>query len=249
MTLECHRDISRLDPNSLFNHYYIMTDLNNSLNAQPTPLTSPAPATSRPPSMKRVMWAGAVVLVLVVAALIGWWNLPPELHGIQLQSPRVADDFTLETSTGEPMSLSDFRGKYVVLFFGYTYCPDVCPTTLNDLQQMVKELGEKRAENVQIIMVSVDPERDTPEQLAQYLAFFNPNFIGMTGTVEDIQPVASQFGIYFERHEGSADTGYLVDHTAAVTVIDPEGYVRMIFTNGVKGADMASDIAYLMRRG
>lgn len=225
-----------------------MTELNNSLDipTAKTPATPPAP---RPKMGQRLLWAGGFLLILIIAAAIGWWNLPPELHGIQLQSPRVADDFTLTASTGEEMSLSDFRGKYVAVFFGYTYCPDVCPTTLNDLQQMLKELGDPKADDVQVIMVSIDPERDTPDQLETYLGYFNPSFIGMTGTVEEIQPVASQFGIFFEKQPGSTNTSYLVDHTSAVTVIDPEGHVRMIFTYGVKGADMASDIAYLMRRG
>lgn len=226
-----------------------MSELNNTLDTNPVEITPARPVSPRPNSTRLILWAGAFLLILIIAAVIGWFNLPPQLHGIQLQSPRVAEDFTLPTSTGETMSLSDFRGKYVVLFFGYTYCPDVCPMTLNDLQQMVKELGPQRAEKVQVIMVSVDPERDTPEQLATYLGAFNPSFIGMTGTVEEIQPVASQFGIFFERSEGSQNTNYLVDHTAAVTVIDPEGYVRMIFTNDVTGAEMASDVAYLMRRG
>jgi protein SCO1/2 len=194
-------------------------------------------------------WTGGLLAILVVAGLIGWWNLPHTFHGIVLESPRVAEDFTLPASTGESMSLSDFRGKYVVLFFGYTYCPDVCPTTLSDLQQMLKGLGEDQASDVQVLMVSVDPERDTPEQLATYLTFFDPNYIGMTGTVADIQPVASQFGIFFERQKGSENTAYLVDHTSAVTVIDPEGRVRIIFPYGVKGSEMAADLAYLMRRG
>ena len=209
----------------------------------------PLAPSSRPNVTRRLVWAGAVFVVLVLVGVIGWWNLPPELHGIQLQSQRVAEDFTLTSSTGEAMSLSDFRGKYTVLFFGYTYCPDACPTTLMDLQQMTKTLGPERAEKLQVVMVSVDPERDTPEQLATYLELFDPTFIGMTGTVEDIQPVASQFGIFFERQTGSENTGYLVDHTSAVTVIDPEGYVRIIFPYGTKGAEMASDLTYLMRRG
>jgi protein SCO1/2 len=230
-----------------------MTELNNSPAAQPVEITAAQPRPSHPAPIRRLVWAGAFLLLVLIAGLIGWWNLPPQLHGIQMQSPRAADDFTLPTSTGEAMSLSDFRGKYVLLFFGYTYCPDVCPTTLNDLQQMVKTLGPERAEEIQVVMVSVDPERDTPDQLATYLNYFDPNFIGMTGTVEDIQPVASQFGIFFERQPGSDNTNYLVDHTSAVTVIDPEGYVRIIFTTGINsdinGADMASDVAYLMRRG
>jgi protein SCO1/2 len=225
-----------------------MTQLNHSsdttsLNVPSTRRVSPTIST------RRIAWAGTVLILLLGALLVGWWNLPPTLHGIVLESPRVAEDFTLPASTGEEMSLSDFRGKYVVVFFGYTYCPDVCPMTLNELQQMVKTLGAKRAEEVQVLMVSVDPERDTPEQLATYLDYFNPSFVGMTGTVADIQPVASQFGIYFERQSASENTGYLVDHTSAITVIDPQGHVRMIFTNGTKGADMAADLAYLIRRG
>ena len=236
-----------------------MTNLNQTLNTPPVEPTTgetpelkaklAPPKASSPTLMPRLLWVGAFLIIVAVAGFVGWWYLPPELHGIALQSPRVAEDFTLPTSTGEAMSLSDFRGKYVVLFFGYTYCPDVCPTTLNNLQQMVKTLGENRAEDVQVVMVSVDPERDTPQQLATYMKYFNPTFIGMTGTVADIQPIATQFGIFFESQKGSENTGYLVDHTSAVTVIDPNGYVRMIFTNDVKGADMASDIAYLMRRG
>lgn len=228
-----------------------MTELNNSAEVStvevPTTQTAPPSAPAFP--LRRVVWGVAFLAAMVIIALVGMQYLSPKLHGILLESPRVADDFTLPTSTGETMSLSDFRGKYVVLFFGYTYCPDVCPITINELQQMVKTLGPKRADDVQVLMISVDPERDTPEQLATYLGYFDPNFIGMTGTVDDIQPIASQFGIYFERQPGSENTGYLVDHTAAVTVIDPEGHVRIIFSYGVKGADMASDLSYLMRRG
>jgi protein SCO1/2 len=226
-----------------------MTELNNLLEAPPPQIPPVKPAPQRLPATRNLLWATIFLLILIVGGFAVWWYYPPQLHGIQLQSPRVADDFTLPTSTGETMSLSDFRGKYVVLFFGYTYCPDVCPTTLNDIQQMLKALGTDRADDVQVVMVSVDPERDTPEQLAEYLGYFDSTFIGMTGTVEEIQPVASQFGIFFERAVGSDNTNYLVDHTAAVTLIDPEGHVRMIFTYGVTGADMASDIAYLMRRG
>ena len=95
----------------------------------------------------------------------------------------------------------------------------------------------------------MDPERDTPDRLATYTGYFDPTFIGMTGTVTEVQTVATQFGIFFERQPGSENTNYLVDHTSAVTVIDPEGYVRIIFPYGVSGADMASDLRYFMRRG
>jgi protein SCO1/2 len=231
----------------------MMTELNNTLNPADSPRPPQTPAQSAPARHSRtrpIIWAGAFLVVLVLAAVAGWWYfVPPTLHGMPLQSPRVADDFTLTSTTGKQMSLSDFRGKYVVLFFGYTYCPDVCPTTLSDIQQMLKELGAKRAEDVQVLMVTVDPERDTAQQLATYLHYFDPSFIGMTGDVADIQPVAKQFGIFFEKEDSTDKANYVVDHTAVVTIIDPKGYVREIFNYGVSGADMASDVAYLMRRG
>jgi len=179
--------------------------------------------------------------------MLVWRFRPPEFHGVLIQSPDEAADFTLMTSTGEPMSLSDFRGKMVMLYFGYTFCPDVCPTTLNDLSNMMEALGPKKAKDVQVIMVTVDPERDTVEQLSSYLAYFDPTFLGMTGSVEDIQDIASHYGIFFERQEGDTQAGYLVDHTAVVTLVDEKGHVRMIFPYGTTGEDMAADLTYMMR--
>jgi len=186
---------------------------------------------------------------LVVLALIGfaiWWVRPPEMHGVVLQSPQRLTDFTLDGSTGEPVSLSDFRGKPVLIYFGYTFCPDVCPTTLNDLTDTMEALG-KKADDVQVIMVSVDPERDTPEQLASYLKYFDPRFIGMTGAKEDIDAAATQFGVFYEAHEGTAATGYLVDHTSTVALVDEDGYLREIFSFDTPGEDIAADVAYWLR--
>lgn len=195
------------------------------------------------------MWiAIGAVLIALLAAVLLWRMRPPELHGVLIQSPDQAADFTLMTSTGEPMSLSDFIGKKeVMLYFGYTFCPDVCPTTLNDLSVMMVELGPKKADKVQVIMISVDPERDTVEQLATYMPYFNPSFLGMTGPVEDIQEIASNYGIFFERQEGDTQAGYLVDHTAAVTLVDRKGHVRMVFPYGTTGQELAADLSYLMR--
>ncbi len=213
------------------------------------PADNGQPAKPAAPLGGRFVWlAGGALLALVLLILGGWWFRVPELHGVLLQSPRQADDFTLTASTGEPMALSDLRGQFVLLYFGYTFCPDVCPTTLNDLKQMAGALGEQKMEKIQVVLVSVDPQRDTPERLALYTASFHPGFLGMTGDLEDVQRVASQFGIFFEAQPGTPDTGYLVDHTSAITVIDPEGYVRMIFPYGTSGEDMAADMNYLMRR-
>ena len=195
-------------------------------------------------------WLRIGLIAVVAATVLGfvlWYWMPREMHGVVLQSPQRAANFALMTSTGETMELADFRDQYVMLYFGYTFCPDVCPTTLNDLQTMAEELGDRKMRKVQVILVSVDPERDTPEQLASYLSYFNPSFLGMTGSLEDIRAVASQFGIFFERSEGNTAAGYLVDHTSAITVIDPDGYVRMVFPYGVSGEDMAADMTYLLR--
>lgn len=208
------------------------------------------PAQSATPGADKRIWRYAAlgVLLLLLLVLAAWWFRPAPLNGILIQSPQVADDFALMSSTGETMSLSDFRGQYVLLYFGYTFCPDVCPTTLNDLVDMADTLGERNMEGVQVILVSVDPERDTPEQLASYLRYFRPDFLGMTGSLAEIDAVASQFGVFFQRHEGSAATGYLVDHTSTITLVDPNGYVRMVFPYDTSGEEIAADLRYLMQR-
>lgn len=202
----------------------------------------------KPSNTKKILIYGlGTVAVLVIIGFALWWIRPPEMHGVVLQSPQRLTDFTLDTSTGEPMSLSDFRGKPVLIYFGYTFCPDVCPTTLNDLTDMMEALG-KKADDIQVIMVSVDPERDTAEQLETYLKYFDPRFIGMTGAKEDIDAAATQFGVYYEAHEGTAATGYLVDHTSTVAMVDEDGYLREIFSFDTPGEDVAADVAYWLRR-
>lgn len=171
---------------------------------------------------------------------------PYQYHGMYLESANPAADFTLTGAGGQRVSLSDFRGKVVALYFGYTFCPDVCPTTMTEVAKAIKALG-KQAEDVQVIMISVDPERDTPDRLAEYVAYFDPRFIGLTGTPEEIADVATLYGIFYEKHEGTAATGYLVDHTATVTVVDREGRVRLVWPFGTTGEDMASDLKQLLR--
>jgi protein SCO1/2 len=191
--------------------------------------------------------AGGLALIALLLFILLRMR-PPEMHGVVLQSPQRATDFTLTASTGEPISLSDLRGKHVLIYFGYTFCPDVCPTTLADLRMMAQELGEERMEDVQVVMVSVDPERDTPDRLADYMGFFDPTFLGMTGPLEEIIAASTQFGVYFEQNRVEGASEYLVDHTSTVTLIDPDGYIRMVFPYGTAGEDMAADVQYWMRR-
>jgi protein SCO1/2 len=169
-------------------------------------------------------------------------------HGIASASSTRAADFALTGPAGKRVRLSDFQGKTVLLYFGYTSCPGICPTTLADVSQALKTLGPARAANVQFIMVTVDPERDTPDKLATYLTYFNRSFLGVTGTAEEIATVAARYGIYYRRSEGTPETGYLIDHTSMVIAIDGKGYVRVLFPHGTPVPDMAGDLAYLVPR-
>jgi protein SCO1/2 len=188
-------------------------------------------------------------LVLLIAATVSWvlpWLQPYTYHGTVLQASAVAQDFTLDTSAGKPMSLSDFRGKYLLIYFGYTFCPDVCPLTLSDLKTAVATLGAD-AERVQVLFISVDPARDTVAQLASYLPHFNPTFLGMTGDSETILQAATQFGIFYDSQQSTSTAYYTVDHTSTVVVVDPEGYVRLVFPYSITGAEMAADLRHLMQ--
>ena len=171
---------------------------------------------------------------------------PYEFHGTILQSPDPAYNFQLTDDIGQRVQLSDFQGKLVVLYFGYTYCPDVCPATLTEMDKGVKILGTK-AEEIQVIMISVDPERDSPAALAEYMKHFNPTFIGLTGTPEQIALVATPFGIYYEKDTSGGEEGYLVNHTASLLVIDREGHLKLIFPFGTPAADIAADLEQLLK--
>lgn len=186
----------------------------------------------------------SLLFIVLLALLTGCQ--PYQYHGLLLDSPVPASDVTLTSHTGEAVSLSDFRGGLTALYFGYTFCPDVCPTTLSTLNQALELMGDK-ANEVQVVLVSVDPERDTPEALASYLSNFNPAFVGLTGTPEQIASAATPFGIFFEKHEGSAATGYLVDHTASVMVLDREGRLRLVLPFGTPAEEIAADLKQLLK--
>src|SRR5690625_2939132 len=163
----------------------------------------------------------STTLIVAFVGFVAFRLLGPrgvEPYGTLIEPPLPAADFTLTSADG-PVRLADLKGKVVVLFFGYTLCPDVCPMTLARLGQALEQLGDD-AERVQVIMVSVDPERDTPERLKEYVRAFHPSFIGVTGTEEELAAVAATYGVYFATAEGSDATNYLVDHTATTTVLD-----------------------------
>lgn len=189
-----------------------------------------------------------IATLIILAVLAITWLRPPELHGTVLQAPDLPSDFRLINDQGESVQLRDLQGKWTLLYFGYTFCPDICPTTLADLKAMNAALGDK-ADDAQVIFVTLDPERDTPERLDAYLNAFDPSFMGLTGTLEAIDAAATEFGVFYQKHITEGASGYLIDHTSTVNLIDPKGYVRMVFPYGVSGADIAADLKYFMRRG
>ena len=200
--------------------------------------------------MKRPVVVIAVMIVLGLAvtavADLAWnWLKPPNLHGMMLQAHERAFDFSLTHADGRVIKLSDYRGKIVLLYFGYTFCPDVCPATLAQVKGAYDALGSD-ADRVQLIMISVDPERDTPEKTQTYVEQFDPRFLGLTGDIDTVTRIATAFGVVFEKHAGSEASGYLIDHTAVLTAVDRDGYARLILPFGVSGVDLASDIRYLL---
>jgi protein SCO1 len=197
--------------------------------------------------MKKAAYGVVALVALLALGAVAWqWLRPPELHGTVLQAPERAADFTLVGSDGQPVRLSDFAGKWTLLYFGYTFCPDICPTTMADLRAARAALGN-RAGNVQVVLISVDPERDTPETVGRYATAFDPTFVGLTGTPEQIAAAATPFGVYYAKEGETGAGSYLVSHTSTIMVVDPEGYLRYVIPYGVGGEAIASDLRYLMR--
>lgn len=163
--------------------------------------------------------------------------------------PRQLTDFTFINQDGQPMSLSDLRGKPVVLYFGYTFCPDICPTTLADLTRARHNLGE-RADEVHFVMVSVDSERDTPEVLNAYLGNFDENFIGLVGEDAKLRQIGPEYGLYFQRREiEGTSAAYLMDHSAATYLIDEQGRLIMIYGYGIPAEVVSQDLLTYLNQG
>ena len=190
--------------------------------------------------------------ILLAAVLTIWVGLPYwrpyTLHGFVMQPPKPATDFTLTAHTGERVSLRDFRGRLVLLYFGYTHCPGICPTTLANVAQVLHQLNT-RANQVQLLMISLDPERDTPDRLAAYVPHFHPTFLGLTGSAAEIAEVAPLFGIYYEKEATTTADNYMVNHSTTLMVIDQQGIIRLIIPFSAAVQDIAADVAFLLRGG
>lgn len=166
---------------------------------------------------------------------------------VRLTRPTLGGDFTLTSSKG-PVALQSFRGRFVLLYFGYTFCPDVCPTTLSDLSVALRSLKPEEAARVQVLFVSVDPERDPPATLSTYAAAFHPSFLAATGSPQELAVLAQRYGAYFEKQQVDSAAGYLVDHTASTFVIDPDGVLLERFTYATPPPEIAARLRELLSR-
>ncbi|MGE5451257.1 MAG: SCO family protein [Acidobacteriota bacterium] len=165
-------------------------------------------------------------------------------NAVDITGADYARQFSLKDVNGQVRTLAEFKGKVVFLFFGYTQCPDVCPTTMADLSAVRKKLGPD-GQRVQGIFVTVDPQRDTPEVLKPYLAAMDPSFVGLRGTPTETEATAKEFKVFFQKVEGR-DEGYTIDHTAGAFIFDPEGHVRLFVRYGLGVDAIAADIKALL---
>ena len=170
----------------------------------------------------------------------------PQFHSVDITGAEYAKDFKLTDFDGKPRTLADFKGKAVVLFFGFTQCPDVCPTTMTELAQVKKLLGAD-GDKVQGLFVSIDPERDTPAVLKEYMQNFDPSFLGLyAGSPEALAALAKDFKVYYKKVDGPTPTSYTMDHTAASFVYDPEGRLRLYTRYGIGAQSLADDLKLLI---
>ena len=172
---------------------------------------------------ERILVVIAGLLAALVLGLAFFWM--PEMPKRPLPKASIAanGDFTLESASG-PVSLKDYRGKLVLVYFGYTFCPDICPTSLASTAEGLKQLKPEEAARVAMIFISVDPERDTPPRLKEYAEFFHPSLVGVTGTPENLAEIAKRYGVFYARQKvETAGGGYVVDHSADTYVVGPNG--------------------------
>lgn len=190
--------------------------------------------------------SGMLVGLLCTLALVACTPQGAKFNAIDITGADYARDFQLTDHNGQTRTLQDFRGKVVVLFFGYTQCPDVCPTTMAELVEVRTLLGAEGAK-VQGLFVSLDPERDTTEVLKTYMGNFDPGFLALRPTLEELPALAKNFKVYYKKSESKGGAGYTLDHTAASYVYDPQGRLRLYVRYGSGAQTLASDLRQLLK--
>jgi len=199
---------------------------------------------------KKVLIASITTLSIV---LIIWAVILYQVFAIKSKSSYYgstydmrAPDFTLTSQDGAKVKLADFKGKAVFIFFGYTHCPDICPVTLANLNNAVNELGDDK-NRVQVLFVTVDPERDTQAELKKYVTYFNKDFIGLTGTPDEIKDVADSYHVFYLKEDTGSESGYLMGHTSSVYLINPDGRIVLRYPQSkMDPKEIAKDVKRIL---
>ena len=197
---------------------------------------------------RKVFWVGIIVFLAIATSIAVYmiFAQPPEFRGTAYVEPYPnAADIDLTQSNGEQFNLNSNPDRVTLLFFGYTSCPDVCPTTLAELNITLSQIPRK-ADRVDVVFVSVDPDRDTPEKAQQYVGRFNPNFIGLSGTEEELQLIWTSYGIFREVVDDGSAAGPIVNHTARVTLIDGNGDLRLSYAFDTPVEDIIHDLNIIL---
>lgn len=187
--------------------------------------------------------AGAAGLTLMLTACGP--DPKPQFHGSDISGTGLGSGLNMIDHTGQPRTLADYNGKALVVFFGFTHCPDVCPTALAHISQSLSLLGDQ-AKDVQVMMISVDPERDTPEILANYVKAFNPDFAGLTGTTDQLKETARSFKAFYAKVPDRSNNTYTMDHTASFYLFDKNGQARVLVNATAPADQLAADIKALL---
>jgi protein SCO1/2 len=184
-------------------------------------------------------------LVFCALMLVACGQPKAQFESVDITGAEYAKDFHLTDASGTARSLADYRGKVVMLFFGYTQCPDICPTTMADLKTVMQSLGAD-ADRVQVLFVTLDPERDTPALLSQYVPAFDSRFVGLFGDEAKTAQTAKDFKVFYQRVPGATPGAYTLDHSAGTYVFDKEGHIRLFIRQGESPVAMTHDVKILM---
>lgn len=195
----------------------------------------------RGPTNQCLRWIATLLLVFA----LGGCEQSKKFKAVDISGVPYAQSFALRDHNGTVRTLANFRGKLVVVFFGFTQCPDVCPTTLSDMAEVKKRLGSD-GEKIEVLFITVDPERDTPALLAEYVPAFDPAFLGLTGTPREIAATAKEFKVFYQKAAGSTPTSYTMDHTAASYIFDKDGKIRLYIRYGTPIEDIVADLKKLL---
>jgi len=185
---------------------------------------------------------------LAVLGLTACSEAKPSFNAIDLTGAEYARDFRLTDMNGRERTLADFKGKVVAVFFGFAQCPDVCPTTMLEMKQIKDKLGAD-GDKLQVVYITVDPERDTAEVMKAYMQAFDPSFLALIPTAEQLAATAKDYKVYYKKVEGKTPTSYTMDHSAATYLYDPQGRLRLYARYGTPVDALTADIQTLLKQG